>query len=683
MNLTKTCMCFLVCSGVFTSLLGKQIPLTPEHVKSKASAKLNFNNGNVSLKFNNPGWNSGIKVIPAAKDKFFDLSKWKILAVDIENLNPKKQLRLTMHISAKDKQTGKKRKANTGIAVNPHEKRTMRMIIPHRSVYETPKGVPGIRIIDSDKISSIELYMQWPFEGKTEGLVNCNISNLRLEGLKTENKISEKDFFPFIDEYGQYIHKQWPQKIKSNDDLKKNHKQELKELASAKYPTSWNRYGGWKNGPSLKATGNFRVEKYKGKWYFVDPAGKLFISHGIDVLYAHTDATKTKNHHKWFKSKIPKSGALAFTDNNLKLKYGKKEYASDFYDVLVKRMKHWGFNTIGDWANSNLIKLKKIPYTLQLTDYNRKLPRISGSKLKFYDVFDHRYISAMKNSIPNAIKKTPIIKQSLTDPLCIGYFIDNELNYGNRESYHLIKDVLKSPKKQKMKQVFLKDLKSKYTTITNLNKSWKTKYKDWDKLLESTTVPKMNKALKKDASAFMRKSINQYFRLCRDAIKSVAPHRLYLGSRFISTDAVRKMLYEASKKYCDVLTVNVYAHSTANLKTKTFPDMPILIGEFHFGIFDRGMFAPGLCPAGVTQKDRALAYTRFIQGALVHPGIVGTHWFQFRDQPLTGRWDGEGYAIGFVDVADTPYKEMIEASRQIGENMYQYRMNGKLNNSMR
>ena len=50
---------------------------------------------------------------------------------------------------------------------------------------------------------------------------------------------------------------------------------------------------------------------------------------------------------------------------------------------------------------------------------------------------------------------------------------------------------------------------------------------------------------------------------------------------------------------------------------------------------------------------------------------------------LTGRWDGEGYQIGFVDVADTPYPEMIKASREVGENMYTYRMNGKLNNSMK
>jgi hypothetical protein len=56
---------------------------------------------------------------------------------------------------------------------------------------------------------------------------------------------------------------------------------------------------------------------------------------------------------------------------------------------------------------------------------------------------------------------------------------------------------------------------------------------------------------------------------------------------------------------------------------------------------------------------------------LHHPQIVGTHWFQYQDEPTTGRsYDGENYQIGFVDVADTPYAETIAASRRIGASLY-------------
>jgi hypothetical protein len=67
---------------------------------------------------------------------------------------------------------------------------------------------------------------------------------------------------------------------------------------------------------------------------------------------------------------------------------------------------------------------------------------------------------------------------------------------------------------------------------------------------------------------------------------------------------------------------------------------------------------------------------RYIQGALRHPRFVGCHWFQFNDQHTTGRvFDGENAQIGFTDICDTPYPEIINAARALGNNMYAYRMN--------
>ena len=98
--------------------------------------------------------------------------------------------------------------------------------------------------------------------------------------------------------------------------------------------------------------------------------------------------------------------------------------------------------------------------------------------------------------------------------------------------------------------------------------------------------------------------------------------------------------------------------------------MPLIIGEFHFGALDRGMFHTGLVPVA-NQQERAEAYKQYVRGALQHPQFVGCHWFQYADEPVTGRvYDEENYQIGFVDVADTPYAETIEASREIGYNLY-------------
>jgi len=88
---------------------------------------------------------------------------------------------------------------------------------------------------------------------------------------------------------------------------------------------------------------------------------------------------------------------------------------------------------------------------------------------------------------------------------------------------------------------------------------------------------------------------------------------------------------------------------------------PILIGEFHIGVPERGL-APGLVQA-MNQSERAIAYRYYVEQCAAHPALVGTHWFQWLDQPATGRNDGENYNIGFIDVTDQPYAEMVAAAK--------------------
>ena len=51
----------------------------------------------------------------------------------------------------------------------------------------------------------------------------------------------------------------------------------------------------------------------------------------------------------------------------------------------------------------------------------------------------------------------------------------------------------------------------------------------------------------------------------------------------------------------------------------------------------------------------------YTENAYAHPGLIGTGYFQWCDQDLTGRRDGENYNCGLIDVTDRPYKEQVEA----------------------
>lgn len=661
---------------------GDALPLAPDGVRSKGPAEVAYRDGRVRLALEKPGNEAGVRVTPPPGESGgWDLSRWKILAVDVTNLSDTTQMRLLMRVQSGQDQ-GDKDQVEVGIALNPGEERTMRLTLPHYWKYAAPEGPRGPRTLDTRNVTELAFFVQWPFERAKADLVNCELSNFRVEEPLTPTEpMTAEQFFPFIDEYGQFVHAEWPEKIHSVDDLRSNYEREKAELSRAERPAQWNSYGGWKNGPQLEATGHFRTQKNEGKWWLVDPEGRLFWSHGLDVLSNYNDAMRVKGRESWFVA--PPQGQETFqpTEVCLQLKYGREDYHSEYYRNLNQRLEAWGFNSIGNWAKSELIELGRTPYTLQLTDYNWSWPRIKNSKLKFYDVWDQRYIDGMKSLIADQIEKRPVVRKSLTDPMCIGYFIDNELDFGNRNGkLSLVGDILRSPAEQPAKQELVRDLKGKYDSIAPLNAAWGTQHTDWDALLAATDVPDTAE-YRNDAHAFYLRCVDQYFKLARDAVKSVAPHRLYLGSRFVGTDSIQRELYEATAKYADVLTVNIYAHNVANYPVENFPDMPVLIGEFHFGVSGaegRGMFHPSLCRAGVTQKDRAIAYTRFLQGALVHPNIVGTHWFQYRDQPLTGRGDGEAYQIGFVDVQDTPYRELCDAARTIGENLYAFREAGRL-----
>jgi hypothetical protein len=52
---------------------------------------------------------------------------------------------------------------------------------------------------------------------------------------------------------------------------------------------------------------------------------------------------------------------------------------------------------------------------------------------------------------------------------------------------------------------------------------------------------------------------------------------------------------------------------------------------------------------------------------------------QWRDQPLTGRADGENYQIGFLTVTDTPYPELVDAAREVAGTMYRRRASAAFN----
>ena len=318
-------------------------------------------------------------------------------------------------------------------------------------------------------------------------------------------------------------------------------------------------------------------------------------------------------------------------------------------------------NTIANWSDGRVCRMRKTPYVATFGATSRPLEGSEGYWGKFPDVFDPSFRETLRESLEHA-KGGP-----LGDPWCIGFFVHNEIAWGDEVPLALA--ALASPATQPAKKAFVDDLKAKYGSVEKLNLAWGSKHATWDALLESRGPPDRKKAWE-DLTAFYTRTAESYFKTVRDELKSFAPNQLYMGCRFAwGNDRAAR----AAAKFCDVISYNFYTYGVEKVRLPDGIDRPMIIGEFHFGVLDRGMFHTGLCPTA-SQHDRAAAYRSYVRGALRNPLLVGTHWFQYQDQATTGRGDGENYQIGLVDICDRPYPETIGAVREVGYGMYDYRI---------
>jgi hypothetical protein len=595
--------------------------------------------------------------------------------------------------------TGAKNSVTGHLQLEPGETGTLARELPRTTPEPKPVRLFGMsgyppqpsgkkQAIDVRNITALQVFLPKP-----KGDHSFQIDSIRLTGTYDGPsfqlmKRQTGSFLPFIDTFGQYMHKDWPGKTHSLEELHARRDAEAAELAKSPGPDSWDQYGGWKNGPQLEATGFFYPAKHAGKWWLVDPEGRLFFSHGVDCVRA-ADITPLDGRDNWFQDlpdgpafrqfyirqlhvfrghyKGQRPRCFSFSLANIMRKYEEGDWFDRFADTTQLRLRAWGLNTIANWSDSRIYLKRKTPYVVAIHSRGKVVAGSTGHWSPFRDVFDPDFKAKMRKLMGRQATT------SAKDPWCIGYFVDNEVSWGGEVT--LAAAVLASPKEQVAKQVLVADLQAKYGTIAKLNEAWRSEYGSWQALLDhQRRKGPSTEDLQADLRAFNRKMVETYFRTIRDAIKDVAPQQLYLGCRFAW---VNNMAADAAAKYCDVVSYNLYGWGVSRFRCSIQKDVPLIVGEFHFGALDRGMFHGGLCKVG-SQKERAAKYEEYVRSVLRHPRFVGCHWFKYVDEPTTGRaLDGENYQIGLVDIVDTPYPETIEAVRKVGYDMYTYRFNAK------
>jgi hypothetical protein len=120
----------------------------------------------------------------------------------------------------------------------------------------------------------------------------------------------------------------------------------------------------------------------------------------------------------------------------------------------------------------------------------------------------------------------------------------------------------------------------------------------------------------------------------------------------------------------DVCSLNPYEYSPAEHLERAYQliERPIIFGEFQFGVPGDGL--GGSLVQTASQEERGVAYQYYLEHAAAHPAFVGASWFIGVDEPVTGRVDGENYNIGFVDVTDRAYPDLVEAAKRTHKRLF-------------
>ncbi len=631
---------------------------------------------------------SGVKgsIVFHPENTYWDLTQHVFLSLELENITNNK-LRFEPVILYDNPKRGKNFRVvkNKHIGfLTPQENLVYNCVLirdkvnsvdyPQAPDFPVMKGLPNGLILNFDGIDAKHikgLKIVFPAADFERKVVIKRIFKNKavLPELYTSNK---NDFFPFIDRYGQYKHRTWEGKISDDSQFETVIREEKAALKKHTGSPEWNRFGGLANGPSYKATGNFRTQKIDGKWWLIDPEGKLFWSVGVNGAGKLVVNTPYKNREHFFETdfknlgkntKFKQKNSYNFGTQNLYIKYGKNA-EEEYMGVTLDRMKSWGINTLGGWSNEAVAtqpEAKKLPYTIYI---NAMYPSINE---KFPDVFDPKW----KADVEKKVKTKAAFAKD--DPYFFGFFINNEIHWGN--PYSLALNALEKGSKSAGKKVYVALLKEKLKTIEAFNKKTGGEFKNWQALLNTKVKKKDLKlaALKDTNELHYRNMTEQYFKITREAVDKYTPGKMYIGCRWHGNHK-NKINVAIGAKYLDVLSFNAYENE---IEFYPYPqkelDKPFIVSEFNFGALDVGKFFTGLGYAS-SQRNRGEKYQNFIEGALRSPRCVGAHWFMWADSTTAGRGNGENANCGLVSQTDQIYYELTDYMRTENYQIYKERL---------
>ena len=432
---------------------------------------------------------------------------------------------------------------------------------------------------------------------------------------------------PAIDELGQSNLIDWPGKAHNLKELKKIWKAEEEEEVSAENLYGYSRYGGYLS-QKTKATGFFHKEMKDGRWWLVDPDGYRFLSVGVCCispagggnvkdLDKRTNMLEQLPPEKFIYTDRRGNRTADYSTWNLERRFG-PDFEQPSIDLTIKRMDKWGVNTIGNWSDRRMEKSNRKAFTCTMHPAG-----VDGSLFGIGDPYEPDFKQRLEASL------RPLMEGYRDNPWLIGYFVGNEPTWVGAEDR--LCTTLLNGRDRAMK-------KALQAHIAKHGDSRETRVD------------------------FVYETFDLYLTAIKEVQQRIDPNHMNLGYRFGNAYAVTERLAAICAKYFDVMSFNGYAvKPDAKLMDRLlkWSGLPMIIGEFHFGATDHGL-GQSLYQVS-SQYNRGQAYRYYVEQGFTHPGLVGVTYFTWNDQDILGRFDGENYNCGLIDVTNIPYREQTEA----------------------
>jgi len=491
-----------------------------------------------------------------------------------------------------------------------------------------------------------------------------------------------------VDRYGQSVRKDWPGKVKSDDDLKADIATQKTALGSYDGP-ALDRFGGLAGSGKtlgLKSSGFFYVAELPGdRHVLVTPEGNAFFQLGVCGITNTDDFTTVKGREKiyewlpdlkdaaWrsaWRNDRPDWGVFSFQIANWIRKYGKPYSFEEWTAQSVERLRAWGFNSAGAFGPyTDTMRRLNFPTVSFLPGGKADGLTMLPDKLGAAEAVDP-FAPGTAEALDRAYAKH--IAPRADDPLLIGYFLGNEQHFENIPKVVPAYQASKVPAKARLISL----LREKYGDITAFNTAW-ANVKAFASFEEAGEAPLFitTDSAAADMRAYLQLYLESYYSLIRRTFKKHDSNHLLIGSRWTPHTANNEDVVRIGGKYLDVISVNYYTYGIETDFLRKIHDWsggrPLLLSEWYYSSTEQGL---GGGKEVRDQTERGLGYRNYIEQSAATGFVVGSQWFIYGDQAITGRFfegfNGEGNNTGLVDVTDRPYEPLVEAARVTHARLY-------------